>query len=207
MSLESSYQKIKEFLNETGIKQAHLAKKIGISAQQLNNILRNEQQTKYLPKIIEFVDSDIHSLDKEKQQSTFKIQILSDSDLTSLADNCVSFEEIENVNFENHPFRVVNTHHFFAYKLQYDLSFDLYTNDLLLFNTFLPLKNEITGVIGIVYSQRNKKIIVGRLQFDSQENFFIIYNKQTVVQLKDTDILIGVAEQINRKLLKSNGDF
>lgn len=198
MRRESPIDRLKEKIKQSGLKQSHLAKKIGVSPQHLQSILaRNNVGSKYLPKIAEAL-----GLDKtwvEHGDITI-IQVLDKADLIALADNSVSFERLKNVFFESYPLRTDDRYYFFGYRLQETVNSRILEKDLLICTSYLPLGAALTGKVGVAYLHENSTVFNGILKYDPTDSSLSIYSETTLHRLKTGDLLFGVALKLERAL-------
>ncbi len=191
MRRESPIDRLKEKIKQSGLRQGHLAKKIGVSPQHLQSILsRNNVGSKYLPKIAEAL-----GLDKtwvEHGDITI-IQVLDKTDLVSLADNSVSFERLKNVFFESYPLRTDDRYYFFGYRVQDTVNSRIREKDLLICTSYLPLGANLTGKVGVAYLHENAVVFCGILTYDPADSSISIYSETALHRLKPGDLLFGVA--------------
>lgn len=195
-SFENTSDAIKEKIKETGIKQVHLAKKLGISPQHLNKIFaRNQDKSQYLPKIAEIlgISRTFGGLSNVKS-----IPLLNDNMLKSLSDGTVVFENLERAALKSGPPNIQEDYYFFYYELAENINSKLFKNDLLIFSTSLPC--DMTGRVGITYIQHRALIFTGMLKYNQKK--IMIYNEHDCFEFKMGDQLIGVAVHLERNIEK-----
>lgn len=186
---------IKEKIKETGIKQVHLAKKLGISPQHLNKILaKGQDKSQYLPKIAEIL-----GLEKTLIGSTDirLIPILTENTLKSFADGSILFEELEKSS-KSWPSNIQEDYYFFGYELTQNINSQLLKNDLLIFSSSIPF--DMTGLIGIAYIKDRALIFTGTLKVNQKT--ILIYNEHDCFEFKTGDLLIGIAIFLERNIEK-----
>lgn len=187
---------IKEKIKEAGVKQVHLAKKLGISPQHLNKILaKNQDRSQYLPKIAEILGIESISIGSINIQS---IPILVENTLKSLAKGSKSFEELEQTTVHSWPSNIQEDYYFFGYKLAENINSQLLKNDLLIFSSLLPC--DMTGRIGIAFIKDKGLIFIGTLK--NHRKAIVIYNERDCFEFKKDDQLIGVAVHLERNIEK-----
>lgn len=185
---------IKEKIKETGIKQVHLAKKLGISPQHLNKILaKSQDKSQYLPKIAEILGLDAISVESNNIKL---LPILTENSLKSLSDGSTLFEELEQNTVKSWPSNIQEDYYFFGYKLVENINSQLFKNDLLIFSSSLPC--DMTGRIGIAYIKDRALIITGTLKYNGKT--IIIYNERDCFEFKIGDQLIGIAVYLERNI-------
>lgn len=185
---------IKDKIKETGIKQAHLAKKVGISPQHLNKILaKNQDKSQYLPKIAEILDLETISGGSHTIKS---IPILVENTLKSLAKGSLSFEDLDKATNPAWPTNIKEDYYFFSYKLIENINSQLLKNDLLIFSSLLPC--DMTGHIGIAFIKDKEIIFTGTLRY--YRKTIIIYNEHDYFEFKIGDQLLGVATHLERNI-------
>lgn len=190
---ETPSERIKEKIKETGIKQIHLAKKIGLSPQHLNKILKSQTGSQYLPKIAEILGMDESWLETGGIKS---IQILADNDLISLSDGTVSFEDIHRVIFKFWPSVIQKDYYIFGYELKENISSKFFKNDLLIFSSSIQL--DMTGKIAIAYIKRKSQIVIGRIK--QYQKTITIYNENDCFEFEKGDLLFGLAMYLERNI-------
>lgn len=187
---------IKEKIKETGIKQVHLAKKLGISPQHLNKILaKNQDKSQYLPKIAEILGLEPTSVGLNNIKS---IPILTASTLRSFSDGTIAFEQLEQSTFKSWPSNIQEDYYFFCYELVENIHSQLVKNDLLIFSSSLPC--DMTGRIGIAFIKDKALIFIGTLKYNGKT--IIIYNEQDCFEFQTGDQLIGIAVHLERNIEK-----
>lgn len=187
---------IKEKIKETGIKQVHLAKKLGISPQHLNKILaKNQDKSQYLPKIAEILGLVAISIGSNAIKS---IPILVENTLKSLAKGSLLFEKLEETTVPSWPSNIKEDYYFFGYKLAENINSQLFKNDLLIFSSSLPC--DMTGRIGLAFIEDKGLIFIGSLKYHRKT--IIIYNERDCFEFKLGDQLIGVAVHLERNIEK-----
>lgn len=184
---------IKEKIKEAGIKQVHLAKKLGISPQHLNKILaKNQDRSQYLPKIAEILGLDAISAGLNNITS---IPIVSEKTLKSLAKGSILFEALEQTTAQLWP-STVQEDYFFCYRLVENINSQLFKNDLLIFSSSLPC--EMTGRIGLAFIEDKGLIFIGTLKYNRKT--IMIYNERDCFEFKIGDQLIGIAVYLERSI-------
>lgn len=188
---------IKEKIKETGIKQVHLAKKLGISPQHLNKILaKGQDKSQYLPKIAKILGlADNTWISSANIKS---IPILNEHVLKSLSDGSILFEELEQRISEFWTFNKQEDYYFFGYALTENINSQLLRNDLLIFSSLLPC--DMTGRIGIAFIKDKSLIFTGMLKHNQKT--IMIYNEHDCIEFKPEDQLIGVAVLLERNIEK-----
>jgi transcriptional regulator with XRE-family HTH domain len=185
--------RIKEKIKETGIKQIHLAKKIGISPQHLHKILKNQEGSQYLPKIAEILGMDESWLETGNIRS---IQILTEDDIKSLSDGSVLFDELSRVILKFWPSVIQKDYYIFGYELTENISTQFLKNDLLIFSSCLPL--DMTGKIGLAYIQKKSIVFTGKIKYNHKA--LIIYNEHDCFKITSGDLLFGIAIYLERNM-------
>lgn len=133
---ELSSDSIRERLKESGIKQVHLARKLGVSPQHLNKILsRNQERGQYMSKMAALLGMDEFSV----PSITRLIPLFIESDLKSLASNATSFDNLAEVAIRSCPSFIPDDHACFGYALTENISSHCLKQDILIFSTRLPL--------------------------------------------------------------------
>ena len=189
---ETLSDKIKEKIKETGIKQAHLAKKLGLTPQHLSKILERNQE-KYMPKMAEILGIDTTPSEKTPTKS---ISIVSDNELVSLADNRIYFENLYKTALPSWPTVPHQDYYLFGYEIKEDVNFHLLTNDIVIFSSCIPLNlNEKTG---IAFIKEESLIFIGKLKYNKGK--IIIYNSNNCFAFALGDLLFGVAIYLERKI-------
>ena len=183
-----------------GVRQTHLAKKLGMSPQQLNNIFNREKASRYLPEIAKILGINESELEWGIQESVRLVQIVEDTDLTSLVDESIHVDELMAVVLKSCPSIVEHDYWYFAYQLSKSINIQIIKNDLLIFSTFLPLKEKFNGQVGIAYLQSTKSIFVGTVKFNADQNSLTIINEDGAYFFNKGDEILGVAICFNRKL-------
>lgn len=199
---DNKSDRIKEKIKETGIKQVHLANKLGISPQHLNKILaKNQEGSRYLPRI----EAILGMQENQAEQDEFiKIPILAAEDLISLADESIQFDELVSVMFQswsgNLPQEHNENHNFFGFQLLEALNSRILKEDLLIFSS--NIAQDLTGHIGIAFIKAQSCIVVGKLKNNGQSHgpSITLYNESLCVDLTPEDRLLGVAILLERKL-------
>jgi transcriptional regulator with XRE-family HTH domain len=187
---------IREKIKESGIKQAHLAKKLGISPQHLYKILnKNQEKSQYLPKMAEILGLDESLFEKSNIKS---IQLLTENDLISLADGSVLFEDLNRVVFKSWPSFIKKDYYFFGYELIENIGSRFFKQDLLIFSSSIPM--DMTGRIGIAFIKKTASIFTGILIYNKKT--IIIYNERQYIELSAGDLLFGVGMHIERNIEK-----
>lgn len=185
---------IKDKIKEAGVKQVHLAKKLGISPQHLNKILaKNQDRSQYLPKIAEILGLDAISAGLNNITS---IPILSEKTLKSLAKGSILFEELEQTTVQSWPSTVQEDYYFFGYRLVENINSQLFKNDLLIFSSSLPC--DMTGRIGLAFIENKELIFIGTLKYNRKT--IMIYNERDCFEFKIGDQLIGIAVLLERNI-------
>lgn len=185
---------IKEKIKEAGVKQVHLAKKLGISPQHLNKILaKNQDRSQYLPKIAEILGLDSISAGLNNITS---IPILSEKSLKSFATGSISFEELEQATLQLWPSIVQEDYCFFGYRLVENINSQLFKNDLLIFSSSLPC--DMTGRIGLAFIEDKGLMFIGTLKYNRKT--IMIYNEKDCFEFKLGDQLIGIAVHLERNI-------
>lgn len=185
---------IKDKIKEAGVKQVHLAKKLGISPQHLNKILaKNQDRSQYLPKIAEILGLDAISAGLNNITS---IPILSEKTLKSLAKGSILFEELEQMTVQSWPSTVQEDYYFFGYRLVENINSQLFKNDLLIFSSSLPC--DMTGRIGLAFIEDKGLIFIGTLKYNRKT--IMIYNERDCFEFKIGDQLIGIAVHLERNI-------
>lgn len=185
---------IKDKIKEAGVKQVHLAKKLGISPQHLNKILaKNQDRSQYLPKIAEILGLDVISAGLNNITS---IPILSEKALKSLAKGSILFEELEQKTVQSWPSTVQEDYYFFGYRLVENINSQLFKNDLLIFSSSLPC--DMTGRIGLAFIKDKGLIFIGTLKYNKKT--IMIYSERDCLEFKIGDQLIGIAVHLERNI-------
>ena len=185
---------IKDKIKEAGVKQVHLAKKLGISPQHLNKILaKNQDRSQYLPKIAEILGLDAISAGLNNITS---IPILSEKALKSLVKGSILFEELEQTTDQSWPSTVQEDYYFFGYRLVENINSQLFKNDLLIFSSSLPC--DMTGRIGLAFIEDKGLIFIGTLKYNRKT--IMIYNERDCLEFKIGDQLIGIAVHLERNI-------
>jgi transcriptional regulator with XRE-family HTH domain len=185
---------IKDKIKEAGIKQVHLAKKLGISPQHLNKILaKNQDRSQYLPKIAEILGLDAISAGLNNITA---IPILSEKILKSLAKGSISFEELEQTTIQSWPSTIQEDYYFFGYRLVENINSQLFRNDLLIFSSSLPC--DMSGRIGLAFIEDKGLIFIGTLKYNRKT--ITIYNERDCFEFKAADQLIGIAVHLERNI-------
>jgi transcriptional regulator with XRE-family HTH domain len=195
-SIGNPSELIKEKIKETGIKQVHLAKKLGISPQHLNKILaKGQDKSQYLPKIAEILGLDNTLISSDNIKS---ISILSEHTLKSLSDGSILFEELKQSISEAWPSNRQEDYYFFGYELIENINSQLLRNDLLIFSSLLPC--DMTGRIGIAFIKDKSLIFTGMLKHNQKT--IMIYNEHDCIEFKPEDQLLGIAVLLERNIEK-----
>ncbi|MBA2710141.1 MAG: helix-turn-helix transcriptional regulator [Tatlockia sp.] len=196
VSIESPSDQIKQKIKETGIKQVHLAKKLGISPQHLNEILsKNQDNSQYIPKLAKILgfEQPIVELDNIKN-----IPILSEPYLKFLSEGSISFEDLNHIVFKSWPSIIKEDYYFFGYELRENLNSEIIKNDLLIFSTYIPC--DITRKIGIAFINDMMLIFTGKLKYN--QKIIVIYNEHKSFEFKIGDQLLGTAVYLERNIEK-----
>lgn len=187
-------EKIKEKIQETGIKQAHLAKKLGISPQHLSKILeRNSKKGQYIPKMAKMLGINVDSSEEGKTES---IAILSTKELISLIDNTAQFEDLDKMAIEHWPHLSFHAYYRFGYQIKEPVNAELRINDMVIFSTCIPLN--LKNKIGIALLKEKSLIFIGRVKYNQGK--VIIYNDNDCFLFSSDDVLLGVAVSLERNL-------
>lgn len=194
---ETPSDRIKEKIKETGIKQAHLAKKLGISPQHLNKILtKNQEKSQYMPKMAEILGMDESFL--ETGSNIKPIPILTENDLRSLADTSVLFDDLTHAVSKSWPSSIRENYYFFGYELTANISSRYFKHDLLIFSSSIAF--DMTGRIGIAYIKETASIFIGTLKYNKKT--ITIYNEHDCFEFKLGDLLFGVGVHLERNIEK-----
>lgn len=187
-------EKIKEKIQETGVKQAHLAKKLGISPQHLSKILeRNSKKGQYIPKMAKILGI---SFDSSEEGKTESIAVFSSKELISLADNTEQFETLDKIAIEHWPDIPYHSYYRFGYQIQDYINTELRINDIVIFSTCIPLN--LKNKIAIAFIKEKSLIFIGRVKYNQKE--IIIYNDSDCFSFSSGDMLLGVAVSLERNL-------
>lgn len=185
---------IKHKIKEAGVKQVHLAKKLGISPQHLNKILaKNQDRSQYLPKIAEILGLDSISAGLDNITS---IPILSEKALKSFARGSILFDELQQTTEQSWPSTIKGDYYFFGYRLVENINSQLFKNDLLIFSSSLPC--DMTGRIGLAFIEDKGLIFIGTLKYNRKT--IMIYNERDCLEFKIADQLIGIAVHLERNI-------
>lgn len=184
--------KIRQKIKETGIKQAHLAKKLGITPPHLSKILERNQE-KYLPKVAEILDIDIFSHEKEFIQS---VSVLSEVNLVSFGNNPVTFETWQTTCLPSWPSIPYRDYYIFGYNLKNNVNSKLLKNDIVIFSSCIPLN--LNGKVGLAFIKEKSLLFVGSLKYNQGK--IMIYNDYDCFSFSINDLLLGVGIYIERNI-------
>lgn len=191
---ENISDRIKEKIQETGIKQAHLAKKLGISPQHLSKVLeRNSKKGKYIPKMAKMLGINFDSSEEGKTDS---IAVLSEKELISLMNNTVQFDIVDKMAIEYWPHLPYYSYYRFGYQIKESVNSELRTNDLIIFSTCIPLN--LKNKIGIALLMEKSLIFIGRVKYNQGK--ITIYNDNDCFLFSSNDVLLGVAVSLERNI-------
>ena len=183
---------IRQKIKETGIKQAHLAKKLGITPPHLSRILERNQK-KYLPKVAEMLGIDLSPSEKKLIQS---VSVLSETNLISFGDNPASFQTLQTSCLHSWPAIPYQDYYIFGYSLKNNVNSKLFKNDMVVFSSCIPL--ELNGRIGIAFIKEKSLLFVGSLKYNQGE--MMIYNDYDCFSFSTNDLLLGVGIYIERNI-------
>lgn len=189
-------ERVKEKIKESGIKQAHLANKLGVSPQHLNKILtKGQRKNQYMPQI-----AKILGMDDPEKPPVKTIPILTENDFKSLLVNVALFEEINSAVAKSWPSFIREDYYFFGYELTENSSSKLIKDDLLIFSSCIPLN--ITGRIGIALIKETSSIFIGPLK--NNKKTITIYNEHDCIEFKSGDLLLGIGIHLERNIEKGH---
>ena len=196
--------KIKELLKKSGITQASLAKKLGISRQQLYSILKDNRKTKYTNKITgvlneELSNSEVLSSDSFNNRANTgieKLPIIHCEDILKVVDGTVSLDSFYKPYYNQWSFistNISNRNHF-CLRIADMLNFK---NEMVLvvFRLFLSLSLE-DGKYFLVYQSANKKVIAGSLKLTSDKRVKYIINNSGSYQVSKNDLFLAEGTQL-----------
>ncbi len=197
--MEVSQNNIKQLLKESGISQCALSEKLGISRQQLHNIISLNRKSKYSDSIFALLKQKQESIVGSVYRSTvspepYRIEslpLLTVDDLLSVYLGELPFSALTKPFYGRYPFvNFAKEDDHFCLRLP-----QLFNNDgfymaigAFRFCISLQLKR---GQIMILYLPEAQKIMLGRVDIngDTQERFIV--NNNALHTLRPHDILLA----------------
>lgn len=204
--LVAKSEKIRTTLKESGLKQSDLAKKLGISRQQLNEILKENRKSKYLDQIASLLKMPELAKDKIFSEETLGAQNFEASDIQRLPlvfpeDILRIWEGHQSMNHLSKPFYNILP---FVQENQDVLDhFCLRMNEYLnsaqghtlgAFHLYLPLKL-VPGRILLVYLKASKKLTLGTLEINTETDTKSIVNNKGIYAIAIGDIILAECSQ------------
>lgn len=207
MQLETTGQRIRKAIKDSGIRINHLAEKLGVTPQQMTQIYKNTSgKSKYLPRIAEILNVSEKWLETGILNNRFTIiQMLDDHDILSLIDENqpLTMDELSQAVFDSVPIYCDTDFYKFSYKLKHNISEDIKARDILIFEMFLPLFTSISNKVILLYSKKLNSLIIGNTIVEaSNKNLMISYKSDLNASFQETyafskgDFIIGVSNQV-----------
>ena len=204
MQVESTGTRIKKAIKNSGIKLTHIADKLGVTPPQLAQIFKNTTgRSKYLSHIAEILNVSEKWLETGTLNARLYIaQILDVQDLLSLFEDgsaALHIDELSSAVFDSIPIYSDDTHYQFGFKISEPITDDIRVNDILIIDTFLPLKTNLNAQILIVFSKSQKALVIGKANLkeptDPLDKMIITNNQGAYLFLQD-DLIVGVCDQV-----------
>jgi len=199
MKIESTGQRIKKAIKDSGLKLNHIAEKLDISPQQLSRLFKNNTgRSKYIPQIAEILDVSQKWLEMGTIKANLTIvQMLDDKDILALIEDCelVNVNEISKFIFESIPIYSASDYFKFCYKNILDISANLRAHDILIFEMFLPLKNDLNKKTIMIYSDGQQKIRIGVANLDFETTKLLIVTNEEIYFFSNHDLIIAICSQ------------
>lgn len=207
MQQQEVSNKIRATLKASGLSQADLAKKLGISRQQLNNILTGNRKSKYLNQIASLL----------QMPEIAKARAFKDSNITSETSNAADIQRLpiifpedilriweghQSINQLNKPF-----YNFWPFVKEsggvinhFCLSIsDYFTKEegqtiMGAFHLYLPL-NPKKGHIVLLYLKNINKLIIGKLEVNPETGIKSVINIKGIYPIGSKDVLLAECSQ------------
>lgn len=194
--------KIKNTLEQSGISQTDLAKKLGISRQQLHGILKENRKSKYLDQIAallklpEVAKDHIFNHDIPEPNDVQRLPLVLPEDILRIWEGRQNINLLHKPFYKEWPFTKQNhgiVNHF-ALHIQ-DPSNTPGQLMIGAFHLFLPL-TLTSGHWVLIYLQDLKKLIVGRLEINPETQTRILINNKGIYPIGVNDILMAECTQM-----------
>lgn len=182
--------RVKEVLDATGIKQSHLAEKLGIHPQAMSRLLNSDiSRSKHFPGIAKAL-----GVTEEFLISGNKKPVLcpTDNELIRLVTHGFKPTEHDRKKAKDFLVKTQQEGFYFAYELKVDIDPIFKTGNIVIFSSNLAQKN--AGAVYIALSAVSQSFIVGKYAADGGKAF--ITNENGVYLIQDKDTLVGQAIQV-----------
>lgn len=191
MQEEHISQRIKTLLKEAGIKQAHLADKLGIHRQAVHRLLGSEiSKSKYFSEIANVLGvSEEYLILGDKKGVLF----VDDEYLKKLIANKFSLTAEDKDHMEYLAIHSKKACCFFANKLKFAIDHCLKAGSLIIYAAEVSEQKQ-EGEIFILLSAINQSFIVGRYSAKQGLEYLVNENGKYIVQ--ESDMFVGIAVQI-----------
>lgn len=199
MKIESTGQRIKKAIKDSGLKLNHIAEKLDISPQQLSRLFKNNTgRSKYIPQIAEILNVSQKWLEMGTLKANLIIlQMLDAEDILALIEDSdiVNVNEISKFIFDSIPIYSASDHFKFCYKNTIDISANLKAHDILVFEMIIPLKSDLNKKIIMIYSYGQQKIQVGVANIDFETKKLLIVTNEEIYFFTKHDLIIATCSQ------------
>ena len=193
MSNVSVAERIKEILKDCGMKQSHLAEKLGLQRQEVNRLLqKNFSRSKYFPKIAEALGVTEAYL---KYGVVAKQALMLDEiELLQLVEQTLSIDAFESNKYKD--LLIKNHEHtlFFGLELRYNISPQLSAGSFIIYSSFLPRvkRNE---QLYLLYVAEKRTLMAGKYYQDRFGKDEFLKNAAGIYLLQKGDLFVGLGIQ------------
>lgn len=210
MQVESTGVRIKKAIKDSGIKSTHIASKLGIAPPQLAQIFKNTTgRSKYLSRLAEILNVSEKWLETGTLNARIYIaQLLDEQDIISLCEDspdCLLLDELTQAVFDSVPIYSEDSHYKFAFRVQENLTDHIFSNDIMIVDTFIPLDAIQKKQVLIIYSKAQKKLAIGTAHPHESMHKLIVTTKTGAYLFNRGDLVLGVCEQVIIPSLSSRG--
>jgi transcriptional regulator with XRE-family HTH domain len=194
--------KIKELIKNSGISQASLAKKLGISRQQLYSILKDNRKTKYSNQITNLLNNEltnkenISTSENKTDTSIEKLPIVYPEDILRITDGLQALNSLYKPFYNQWSFITADLSNKNHFCMRITDDFNL-KNEIALgaFRFYIPLQHE-NGKYFLVFLHESNKIIMGFLKIDPKTKSKSIVNNNRSYQITAKDLILAECTQI-----------
>lgn len=184
-------KRIKSTLKDLGLKQAHLATKLGMKPQVLSRLLiSGASKSRYLTKIAQALDVTEEYL---RDGNAKPVYLMDDLNLKKLILAKFKFTTQEDIDFVTKDLMIKSDKKglYIGYELQIALDETMEVGTIVVFSTNMP-KRKKQGEIYMVLSSVSQSFIIGKY---SEEKLCLV-NLKGSYAIQSNDQLIGVAIQM-----------
>lgn len=202
--MDANQHDIKQLLKESGISQCALSEKLGISRQQLHNILSLNRKSKYLDQIFALLKQRQEKIASSGYtpvctQEAYRIEslpLLTLEDLLPLYLGELPFGALTKPFYGRYPFvNFTPEDNHFCLRLPQLFPNAGFYMPMGAFRFLLPLQRQ-KGEIVLSYLPDTEKIIVGRIDLNSDTEERFIVNNNALYTLRPHDILLAECTSI-----------